>query len=90
MEAANALRDFLFEAVYAPINAQPTTRHAEHVVTALYEHYVQQPTDVPSDDAPALAGESLERRVVDVVCGMTDRYAMRAYERLFMPRAEEM
>ena len=36
MEAANALRDFLFEAVYAPINAQPTTRHAEHVVTALY------------------------------------------------------
>jgi dGTPase len=90
LDAANALRDFLFDAVYAPINAQPTTQHAEHVVTALFQHYVQHSAELPSDDVPALAGESLERRVVDVVCGMTDRYAMRAYETLFMPRAEEM
>jgi dGTPase len=90
LEAANELRDFLFDAVYSPINAQPATRHAEHVVTALFEQYLQHPHDLPSDAAPILAGESLERRVVDVVCGMTDRYAIRAYETLFMPRAEEM
>jgi dGTPase len=90
LEAANVMRDFLFDAVYGPINSQPSTRHAEHVVTTLFEHYVQHPADLPSDGAPALAGESLERRVVDTVCGMTDRYAMRAYETLFMPRAEEM
>jgi dGTP triphosphohydrolase len=28
--------------------------------------------------------------VADVVCGMTDRYAIRCYDQLFMPRSEEL
>ena len=73
LKAANALRDFLFDAVYGPINTQPTTQHAERIVIALFEHYVHFPHVLPPDAAPIVAGETLERRVVDVVCGMTDR-----------------
>ena len=89
LEAANALRDFLFDEVYEPINHQPSTLHAEYVVEALFDYYVSRPHALP-DMAPALTGETIERRVVDVVCGMTDRYALHCYAKLFMPRAEEM
>ena len=37
--AADHLRDFLFERVYTPINEQPDTRRAQHIVRALFAHY---------------------------------------------------
>lgn len=88
-EAADAMRDFLFERVYAPINALPSTQHAEHVVEALFQHYVTHPDELPTIIAPALQGETLERRVADTISGMTDRYAMRCYESMFTMRSEE-
>lgn len=90
LHATDALRRFLFERVYEPINAQPTTQHAERIVQSLFGYYVEHPGQLPVVIAPALTGESIERRVADVVCGMTDRYAIRCYEQLFMPRSEEL
>jgi dGTPase len=90
LEATDALRRFLFERVYEPINRQPTTRHAETIVQALFSHYVDHPEALPAVIAPALEGEAVERRVADIVCGMTDRYAIRCYNDLFMPRSEEL
>ncbi|MDQ3548361.1 MAG: deoxyguanosinetriphosphate triphosphohydrolase [Chloroflexota bacterium] len=90
LEATDALRRFLFERVYEPINRQPTTQHAEHIVQALFTYYVDHSDRMPIVFAPAIAGESIERRVADIVCGMTDRYAIRCYEQLFMPRSEEL
>lgn len=88
-EAANAMRDFLFERVYDPINHRPATLHAERVVEELFEHFMQNPEEIPSLIAPTLANEALERRVADSISGMTDRYALRRYEALFTMRAEE-
>jgi dGTPase len=90
LEATDSLRRFLFERVYEPINDQPSTRHAVRIVQSLFAHYVDHPEDLPVVIAPAIEGETLERRVADVVCGMTDRYAIRCYEQLFMPRSEEL
>jgi dGTPase len=90
LEATDALRQFLFERVYNPINAQPATRHAERIVQSLFTHYVDNPEQLPVVIAPAIAGEPIERRVADVVCGMTDRYAIQCYDQLFMPRSEEL
>lgn len=90
LEATDALRGFLFKRVYEPINAQPATRHAEHIVQSLFAHYVEYPGELPVVIAPAIAGESIQRRVADVVCGMTDRYAIQSYDQLFMPRSEEL
>jgi dGTPase len=88
-EAADALRDFLFERVYAPINALPGTRHAEQIVEALFEHYVKHPDQLPAIVAPPLAGVPAERQVADVISGMTDRYATQCYDALFIRRSEE-
>ena len=89
LEATDALRAFLFERVYEPINRQPATLHAQGVVRALFRHFVEHPEELPVAIAPALSGESVERRVADVVSGMTDRYAMHRYESLFTMRSEE-
>jgi dGTPase len=89
LTATDEMRRFLFERVYAPINALPATRHAEAVLENLFDHYFRNPVDLPATVAPALAGEPIERSVADVISGMTDRYALRCYEALFTRRSEE-
>jgi dGTPase len=87
--AMAALRDFMFERVYLG----PAVR-AEHakiagVVRRLFEHYVEHPEQLP----PALDGErarpddDVARRVTDYLAGMTDRYCIRRYTELQVPRA---
>lgn len=89
LAATDALRDFLFERVYDPINRQPATLHAQYVVKTLYEHFVADATLLSSAIAPPLVGDSTERHVADVISGMTDRYALRCHEALFAMRSEE-
>jgi dGTPase len=52
------------------------------VVVALFEHYLGHPEErVESDPDPIF-------ETVDFVAGMTDRYALATYRRLFLPRGE--
>ena len=83
--AMSELRDFMFEHVYLG----PAVR-AEHdkigaVLRRLFEHYVEHPELLP-DGAGAGEGE-LAQRVTDYLAGMTDRYCIRAYTELQVPRA---
>jgi dGTPase len=87
--AMAALRDFMFERVYLG----PAVR-AEHakiaaVLRRLFEHYCEHPELLPLPDAGAAeAGrESLPERVTDYLAGMTDRYCIREYTELQVPRA---
>lgn len=89
-QAADALRTFLFERVYNPINALPSTRQAAQIVRDLFRHYVDNPDAVPVYGLPEHACDSVERRVVDLIASMTDRDASRQFERLFMPHFEEL
>jgi len=84
--AADALRDFLFERVYEPLNRTEETRKAERLVQALFEHYVAHPEEVPKEFARALADDGVERVAADYVASMTDRYALSCFERLVVPR----
>jgi dGTPase len=64
---------------------------AEHakisgVVRRLFEHYVERPELLPAPDA-AHEADDLARRVTDYVAGMTDRYCIREYTDLEVPKA---
>jgi dGTPase len=84
--AMSELRDFMFEHVYLG----PAVR-AEHVriagvVRALFEHYVEQPNHLPAAD-DGHEDDQLARRVTDYLAGMTDRYCIREYTELRVPKA---
>ena len=75
------LRAWLFEHVYINPHSLENQK-AAGVVVALFEHYLEHPEErVESDPDPIC-------ETVDFVAGMTDRYALATYRRLFLPRGE--
>jgi len=51
----------------------------------VFEHFLTHAEDLP-DEFSAAGGEEPVQRVVDYVAGMTDRFAIREFERLFIPK----
>jgi dGTPase len=85
--AADTLRDFLYDRVYTPLNEQPDTHRAQHIVTTLFAHFAEDPARIPADyRTPHGREESPERLAADYVASMTDRYAIELFEELFVPR----
>ena len=84
--AADALRDFLFDRVYTPLNERPDTQRAQHVVRALFRHFVDDLDRIPEDHRLAGSIDPAPRQVADFVATMTDRYAVELFQRLFVPR----
>jgi len=82
--ALDALRDFMFERVYLREESRGEQEKAIGVIRALFQHYLDHPDEVPAEYAQAPG--DLATRVADHIAGMTDRYALRTYERLFLPQ----
>lgn len=83
--AADVLRDFLYEAVYDPINQQPNTIKMQDIVRTHFHYYVKRPHEMPVLYAEARNDDPVERRVADYVASMTDRFAIDLYESLHQP-----
>ena len=82
LEAANTLRDFLFERVYDLRSSQGETEKAKKVIRQLYKYFNEHEDSLPAEYR--LSGDETERRVVDYIAGMTDQYALRLAEELKM------
>jgi dGTPase len=85
-EAANALRRFLFERVYTPLNASDDTLRAQNVVRELCAYFFNDPRRLPAEYRPPERADPPERQVADYVASMTDRFAVELFQRLFVPR----
>jgi dGTPase len=80
LEAMGELRDFMFARVYLRPEATEQRAHAIAVIRFLVDHYVAHPAAVPDtyrqpDSDPVTAA-------IDYVSGMTDRFALRDWDRL--------
>ena len=87
--ATDALRAFLFERVYRNPVAKGEETKAKEVVYALFTHYVTNPDKLPvryKSRIGTAEEETVERAVADFISGMTDRYAIEAYQERFVPR----
>ena len=82
--ALDTLRDFMFERVYLRDDAAAEQEKAVEVIRRLFEHYLAHPGDVPAEYRHA-PGDTPDR-IADYIAGMTDRFALRTYERLFLPQ----
>ena len=80
-QAMATLRDYMFEHVYLGPIARREHFKIETVVRSLFEHYCAHPETL------ARSEDDLATRVTDYIAGMTDRYCIRAYEELAVPRA---
>jgi dGTPase len=79
-EALMELRTWLFKHVYDPRSLE--NQKAAGVVTALFGYYLERPEERAQSDPDPIV------ETVDFVAGMTDRYALATYKRLFLPRGE--
>jgi dGTPase len=77
------LRKFMFEHVYLGPAVRAEHARIANVVRKLFEHYVEHPELLPDGGA---GGSELSERVTDYVAGMTDRYCIREYTDLEVPR----
>jgi dGTPase len=78
--AMDRLRTFMFERVYlAPQSRQEYSR-IERMLRTLFAYYAENPPPATVADA------SEAERVTDWLAGMTDRFALRAFTELSLPR----
>jgi dGTPase len=82
--ALDALRDFLFAEVYLRTAAADEHDRAIKLLRELFAYYLDHPDELPPE-YHRVPGD-LPTRVADFIAGMTDRYAVRTYEQLFLPR----
>ncbi|HUN78192.1 MAG TPA: deoxyguanosinetriphosphate triphosphohydrolase [Solirubrobacteraceae bacterium] len=83
--AMRELRDFMFARVYLGPDVLAERARIAAVVRRLFEHYVEHPEQLP--DGGGEGELDLARRVTDYIAGMTDRYCIRRYTELQVPRA---
>lgn len=84
--AMEKLRGFLFERVYTGSEAKREEAKARHVVQYLFEYFAAHPENLPSEYRLRVADFGRERIACDYIAGMTDRYAVAQFERLFVPK----
>jgi dGTPase len=82
--ALDQLRDFLFAEVYLRTAATDEHDRAIRLLRELFAHFLEHPDQLPPE-YHRVPGD-LPTRVADFIAGMTDRYAVRTYEQLFLPR----
>jgi dGTPase len=84
LEATLAMRAFLFDAVYENDTATAEFRKATGILGGLWEKVRERPGEFL--DPRVIETEGLDAAVRDFVAGMTDRFAVTLYERLFIPK----
>ena len=84
LAALDELRGFLFARVYLRPEERSEQRKAIELVRSLFAYYLDHPEGIPAEYVST--GSDLPTQIADYIAGMTDRFALRAYEQLFLPQ----
>jgi len=84
LEAVLALRSFLFDAVYENTVATAEFKKASGILSGLWEKVRERPDEFL--DPKTVEAEGLDAATRDFIAGMTDRYAVRLFEQLYIPK----
>jgi dGTPase len=86
--AMGELREFMFERVYLGPAVRAEHRRIAGVVRRLFEHYVENPQELPGGERhESWEQGELAQRVTDYLAGMTDRYCIARFSELEVPQA---
>ncbi len=81
------LRAFLFEAVYTNPVAKAEEGKAKRVVGEMYAYFASNPGEMPPEYRELAESQDIHRAVCDYISGMSDRYCVSMYEKLFVPKS---
>jgi dGTPase len=84
LDATLAMRSFLFDAVYENEQATAEFRKATGILGGLWEKVRERPDEFL--DRRIIEADGLDVATRDFLAGMTDRFAVTLYERLFIPK----
>lgn len=79
------LKRFLFQHLYRHYKVERMRVKAERYLAELFEVYIKHPTLLPHKHQVKMEREGRERVVCDYIAGMTDRFALDEFKRLFEP-----
>lgn len=82
--AMQELRNYMFEHVYIGSKAKVEEKKASYVIGYLFDYWLRHREQFPSTELKP--DWSLERNIVDYIAGMTDRYIIRVFEDIFVPK----
>ncbi|MBA4420788.1 MAG: deoxyguanosinetriphosphate triphosphohydrolase [Anaerolinea sp.] len=79
------IKDFLYKNLYRHYRVVRMAVKAERIITELFNAYLNNPTTLPYHVQADITERGLERTICDYLAGMTDRYAIDEYQKLFDP-----
>jgi dGTPase len=79
------LKDFLYNNLYRHHRVVRMAVKAERIIMDLFRAYVQEPAILPIHVQEWIRERGLERTICDYIAGMTDRFAVEEYQKLFYP-----
>lgn len=85
-QAYEALHAFLYSTLYVDERAKHEEKKVEKLVADLYEYFCEHPMQMPQGYLYILYDQGVECAVTDFISGMSDAYAVRLYEELFVPK----
>ena len=85
--AMDGLREFMFDRVYRDGWRDPEEARCDYVLRHLFEYYCEHPGEMPEEFVMIGYRDGTERSVCDFLSCMTDRYATRKFQELFVPSA---
>lgn len=79
------LKDFLYSNLYNHYRVKRMAVKAERIIEKLFNAFIQEPTILPDSFQLMIDDKGLEQTVCYYIAGMTDRYAIDEYQKIFDP-----
>ncbi len=79
----DCLRQFMYDRVYIGSDAKTEEKKAEKMIEMLYGHFMAHSELLPKEYV-SLAADA-RQAVVDYIAGMTDRFAVKMFETIYLP-----
>jgi len=85
--AFESFREFMYKSVYLNMKAKSEESKVFGIVNEVFNYYYKTPDELPEEYRRVSVQDGLKRAVSDYISGMTDKYAVHIYEKLFIPEA---
>lgn len=85
-ELFNELHDFMFVAVYKNPVCKGEEVKAVAMLEKIYEHYSNNPQEMPYQYYQTAQNESIDRGVCDYIAGMSDNYSLKVFNQIYVPK----